>query len=92
MIKSFRSKVLRLFAEGDGSKMPVHGAALERAEDQLVALDAARQASDMDVPGWRLHQLRGKPIRFSVRVTGNWRITFEFAAPDAIDVDIEDYH
>jgi proteic killer suppression protein len=72
--------------------MPVHGAALERAEDQLVALDAARQASDMDVPGWRFHPLRGKPARFSVRVSGNWRITFEFSAPDAIDVDIEDYH
>lgn len=92
MIKDFRSKALRLFAEGDASKMPVHGAALDRAEDQLVTLDAARLATDMDVPGWRFHQLGGKPVRFSVRVTGNWRITFEFIDPHAIDVDIEDYH
>lgn len=92
MIKNFRSKILRLFAEGDASKMPVQGVALDRAEAQLVALDTATAATAMDIPGWYFHQLRGKPTRYSVRVTANWRITFGFVVPDAIDVDIEDYH
>jgi len=40
-----------------------------------------------------LHQLRGKHRgRWSVRVSGNWRITFKFDGPDALDVDYEDYH
>jgi len=47
----------------------------------------------MDLPGLYLHQLRGKDKgRWSVRVTGNWRITFGFEGPDATDVNYEDYH
>ena len=47
----------------------------------------------MDLPGLYLHQLRGKYRgRWSVPVSGNWRITFKFDGPDAIDVDYEDYH
>jgi proteic killer suppression protein len=45
----------------------------------------------MDVPGYVFHPLRGQ-ARFSVRVTGNWRITFGFEGEDAVDVDLEDYH
>ncbi len=47
----------------------------------------------MDLPGLYLHQLKGKSRgRWSVRVSGNWRVTFKFDGPDAIDVDYEDYH
>lgn len=47
----------------------------------------------MDLPGLYLHQLKGKDRgRWSARVSGNWRITFKFEGPDAIDVDYEDYH
>jgi len=43
--------------------------------------------------GLYLHQLRGKHRgRWSVRVSGNWRITFKFDGPDAVDIDYEDYH
>jgi proteic killer suppression protein len=47
----------------------------------------------MELPGLYLHQLRGEDKdRWSVRVTGNWRVTFGFSGPDAIEVDYEDYH
>ena len=93
MIKSIRSKPLKLFAaKGDASKLPVSGAAIDRVEAQLTALDVATAADQMDVPGWYFHQLRGKPVRYSVRVTANYRMTFAFEPPDADDVDLEDYH
>ncbi len=93
MIKSIRSKSLRLFAtKGDASKLPVSGAAIDRIEAQLTALDVATAADQMDVPGWYFHPLKGRAARFSVRVTANYRLTFAFDAPDADDVDLEDYH
>ena len=94
MIKSFRNKPLKQFAAtGDASKLPVQGkATIERLTDQLTVLDAAAKADQMNVPGWYYHSLRGKPVRYSVRVTANYRLTFGFAAPDATDVDLEDYH
>jgi proteic killer suppression protein len=47
----------------------------------------------MDLPGLYLHQLRGKNRgRWSVHISGNWRMTFKFDGPDAIDIDYEDYH
>lgn len=91
MITSFRSKVLKQFAEtGVASKLPVRNA--DRVRRQLVALDAASEPDQMNVPGWFFHGLHGKPQRWSVRVTGNWRITFGFEAQDAVAVDLEDYH
>ena len=93
MIKSIRSKPLKLFAtKGDASKLPISGVAVDRVEAQLTALDVATAANQMDVPGWYFHQLRGTPVRYSVRVTANYRLTFTFDAPDADDIDLEDYH
>jgi len=56
-------------------------------------LDNAKSAADLDVPGWRLHRLSGG-LRghWSVRVSGNWRLTFRFEGEDAILVDYQDYH
>jgi len=60
---------------------------------QLVALETARTIDDMDVPGFRLHALRGAQAdRWSIRVSGNWRLTFEFRDGDAYVLDYEDYH
>ncbi|MEO7814764.1 MAG: type II toxin-antitoxin system RelE/ParE family toxin [Sphingomicrobium sp.] len=93
MIDGFRSKPLKLFAfKGDASKLPVSGVAVDRLEAQLTALDVATAADQMDVPGWYFHPLKGKPVRFSVRVTANYRLTFGFVPPNASDVDLEDYH
>jgi len=59
----------------------------------LVALDTAQEISDMDIPGFKLHTLKGKlKGRWAVSVTGNWRVTFEFREGHAYILDYEDYH
>jgi proteic killer suppression protein len=54
-------------------------------------LDDAAKPEDANLPGYRFHALQGEP-RWSIRVTGNWRITFGWDGVDAVDVDLEDYH
>lgn len=66
-----------------------------RAPNKSRQCDIKTSASpqDMDLPGLYLHQLKGRHRgRWSVRVSGNWRVTFKFDGPDAIDIDFEDYH
>jgi len=58
----------------------------------LDVLDAAATPEDMNLPGFHFHKLHAKPVRYSVRVTGNWRLTFGWNDGDAIDVNLEDYH
>ncbi len=59
----------------------------------LVALDSSHEIDDMDVPGFRLHPLKGKLKGvWSVSVSGHWRITFEFEDGNAHLVNYEDYH
>jgi len=92
MIRSFRHKGLeRFFARGSKSGIRTdHEARLRLV---LGRLHAATSPKDMDLPGLHLHQLRGKQRgRWSVRVSGNWRITFKCDGPDAVDLDYEDYH
>lgn len=92
MIRSFRHKGLQRFFV-KGSKSGVQGAHSQRLRLILGRLHAATSPQDMDLPGLYLHQLKGKYRgRWSVRVSGNWRLTFKFDGPDAIDVDYEDYH
>ena len=92
MIRSFRSKALRRFAEqGDTSKLIVPN--VQRIEAVLSRLDGSMAPEDMNVPGFRFHGLKGKSKgRFTVDASGNWRITFGWEGKDAIDVDLEDYH
>ena len=60
---------------------------------QLVALDTAQTIEDMDIPGFKLHALKGKlKGRWSIWDSGNWRITFEFRDGNAFILDYEDYH
>ena len=92
MIKNFRHKGLQqFFATGSkGGIQPAHAPRLAR---QLQVLDAARSAQELDIPGWRLHPLTGELAEhWSIRVNGNWRITFTFEGEDAILVDYQDYH
>ena len=58
----------------------------------LQLLEVAGQPEDMNIAGFRFHGLQGKPKRWSVRVTGNYRITFGGLGDSALDVDFEDYH
>ena len=64
-----------------------------KLRDQLAGLDSATDIADMDLPGWRLHTLKEKDkVRHAIRVSGNWRKTFEFENGDAYVVDYEHYH
>jgi proteic killer suppression protein len=92
VIKTFRNKRLQRFAaSGDASKLSVQN--VSRIVRILRALDAATAPEEMNLPGYYFHALTGDLRgRYSVRVTGNWRITFSFDGEDAVDVDLEDYH
>jgi proteic killer suppression protein len=77
MIKSFRHKGLRRFHE-TGSTSGIQASHGERLRMQLVAMDTAQAVGDMDIPGFRLHLLKGKLRgRWSITVNGNWCLTFE---------------
>ena len=92
MIRSFRHKGLeRLFTASETRGVPA--AQRNRIERMLDRLDAAVRPGDMNVPGWRLHPLRGdRKGRWAVSVSGNLRLTFGFDGEDAVDIDLEDYH
>lgn len=92
MIRSFRSKGLRRFAElGDASRLSVQNP--DRIRRILAVLNAAAAPEDMNQPGWRFHALAGREKgRYAVNASGNWRVTFAWQDGDALDVDLEDYH
>lgn len=92
MIRSIKHKGLRrLFEDND-----VRGVIADHAEklrDILAALDAAPTVAHMDMPGFRLHALKGALRGFwAVTVRANWRVIFRFAEGEASDVDYVDYH
>ena len=92
MIRSFRHKGLERFFL-HGSKAGIQAAHASRLRLQLGRLDAAVGPGDMNLPGWRLHPLKG-PLKgmWAVSVSGNWRLTFAFDGKDAELVDYRDYH
>lgn len=92
MIRSIRHRGLkRLYEDADA-----RGVAAEhvvKLRDILARLEAARAVADMDLPGFRLHSLKGEWKGFwSVTVRANWRVTFRFADSDVFDVAYLDYH
>lgn len=92
MIQSFRHKGLRRFFES-GSLAGIQPAHAKRLRMQLAALDTAQTIKDMDIPGFRLHALKGSESgRWSIAVNGNWRVTFEFRDGHVHIIDYEDYH
>ena len=92
MIQSFRHKGLRRFYES-GSAAGIQPHHAKRLRMLLTALDTAQSSEDMDIPGFRLHPLKGEERgRWSVWVNGNWRVTFEFKDGHAYVLDYEDYH
>lgn len=92
MIRSFRHRGLRrMFERGDASRTGPDLAS--RVALALADLDDARKPSDLELPGYRLHPLKGALKGFwSISVSGNWRMTFRFDDGDAYDVDLVDYH
>jgi proteic killer suppression protein len=92
MIKSFRHKGLKKFYD-TGSVAGIQPQHAKRLRTQLAALDTASEIDDMDIPGFKLHPLKGTDIdRWSVWVNGNWRVTFEFHDSHVYVIDYEDYH
>jgi proteic killer suppression protein len=92
VIRSFKHAGLEKFFR-TGSKAGIQPAHARRLTDQLLTLDEAEGPQELNLPGWRLHQLQGNLTGYwSVRVSGNWRITFCFEGKDAVLVDYCDYH
>jgi proteic killer suppression protein len=89
MIKSFRHKGIEQFFK-TGSKAGIQPTHAKRLSLQLTQLNVALSADEMNLTGW---DLKGNMAgHWSVRVNGNWRLTFAFEASDAVLVDYLDYH
>ena len=92
MIVSFKHRGLGALYNGQGARRvaPEH---VRKLRDILAALDRSRTPQDMNLPGFRLHQLKGQ-LRghYAVSVSGNWRVTFRFQDGHAADVNYIDYH
>ena len=92
MIKNFKHKGLRRFYHA-GSISGIQAKHANKLRNQLAALDTATVIEDLDLPGYRLHPLKGKRSgTWSIEVNGNWRLTFEFDNGDVYILNYEDYH
>lgn len=92
MIVSFRNRSLQRFWTHD-DKRGLNRQHIPKIRRVLESLHNSGTVQDMAVPGFKLHKLAGfTPDRWSVWISGNWRITFSFDDGDAIAVDYEDYH
>lgn len=90
VIRSFKHKGLELLYEsGKGHK--VNPNLRQKILRRLDFLNKSRTPEEMNMPGFAFHGLQGKPKRYAVSVSGNWRITFGWD-DGAIDVHLEDYH
>ena len=92
MIKSFKHKGLEKFYES-GSAKGIQANHVKKLRMQLAAMDTAQSTDDIDIPGYRLHQLTGdrKGI-WTITVNANWRLTFEFEEGNVYILNYEDYH
>ncbi|MES2391279.1 MAG: type II toxin-antitoxin system RelE/ParE family toxin [Acidobacteriota bacterium] len=92
MIQSFKHSGLEKFFRS-GSKAGIQPAHATRLSIQLGTLNIASRVENMNVPGWDLHPLKGDLAgQWSVKVNGNWRLTFRFQDGDAYVVNYQDYH
>jgi len=92
VIQSIRHKGLKRLYEDDDPRGVIAEHA-EKLRDILARLDAANTVADMDLPGFRLHALKGEFKGFwATKVRANWRVIFRFADGDVLDVDYIDYH
>lgn len=92
MIKTFRHKGLKLlYEEDDGRRRPP--SMVQRIKIILSTLEAAQEIEGMNLPTFRLHQLKGdRKDHYAVTVRANWRIVFFFKDGNAFDVELLDYH
>ncbi len=91
MIRGFRHRGLKRLWDGDPSRIDAR--LRDRIANILSVLDAAAHPADADLPGYRLHQLKGDlKGMWAVSVSGNWRITFRIERGIVSEVDLTDYH
>lgn len=92
MIKSFKHKGLKNYFES-GKTSGIQVKHQRKLRMQLVAIDTAQIIEDLDLPGFKLHSLKeSRAGIWSIRVNGNWRVTFEFIDGNAYILNYEDYH
>ena len=92
MIRSFRHKGLKLLFD-KGDRWKVQSDYADKNERILARLEESSEVGNMDLPGFRLHPLKGDLSGFwPVTVSGNWRVIFRFEGGHASDVDLVDYH
>lgn len=92
MIKNFKHKGLEHYFTKNIKKF-LDSKEIQKIDRILDRLDIAVIVKDMDIPGWKLHELKGdKKTTWSARVNANRRITFRFSNSEAYDVNLEDYH
>lgn len=91
MIKSFKSRELRELFE-TGRSRRVDQKLHKRALDRLAALDAAKDLRDLNLPGFELHQWKGAFRPWSISISGQWRILFDWQNGDAYNVDLAQPH
>jgi proteic killer suppression protein len=92
MIRSLKHRGLkRLFERDDRSG--IRPDLVDTVQEILTVLDDAATPQELNLPGYRLHPLKGELKGFwSVIVRANWRIIFRFEGTDAFDVELIDYH
>ena len=92
MIKSFKHKGLEKFFRNN-ERSGLNAQHCERIKRLLDATDEAAAPEELNIPGYGLHMLIGtKKDYWSLKVSGNWRITFKFEGGNALDINLEDYH
>ena len=92
MIQKFKHKGLKQLFESSAVE-GVNSQHVIRLRKILALLETAETLEDMDLPGLRLHPLKGnRKGTWAVKVSGNWRITFKIQNRDVFDVNYEDYH
>jgi len=92
MIKSFKHKGLKKYFE-TGSTSGIQANHQNKLRMQLTAIDTAHKIGDIDLPGFKLHSLKGsRDGIWSITVNGNWRVTFEYTDGNAYILNYEDYH
>ena len=92
MTKSFKHKGLERFYKS-GSTSGIQTSHAKKLRMQLAALDTAQTIDDIDIPGYRLHPLKGTRSGFwSITVSANWRLTFRYTGGNIYILHYEDYH
>lgn len=92
MLTSFKHRGLEEFWETGDSRY-IQSDVKRRIKVRLDVMEEAEAVSDIDFPGWNLHELKGdREGTWSLKVTAAWRITFRFEDGDCLDIDYEQYH